>query len=146
MTISIKKVSSVEDIQLCLNIRKTVFILGQNVPEDLEVDGKDQSSDHYLLTVDHIPAGTARVRYIQDAAKIERVAVLDMYRGRGFGEQIMRSILTDLQSVAGIMLAKLGSQTQAVSFYEKLGFVVCSEEYMDANIPHRDMQLLLHRG
>jgi predicted GNAT family N-acyltransferase len=25
-------------------------------------------------------------------------------------------------------------------FYEKLGFAVCSEEYLDANIPHRDMR------
>ena len=139
MNILINKVSSTEDMQKCLDIRTTVFVIGQNVPQSEEVDGKDQDSDHYLLTIDSKPVGVARVRYIEDFAKIERVAILHDYQGQGFGERIMKTILSDLkQSTAS---AKLSSQTYAIPFYEKLGFSVCSEEYMDANIPHRDMVL-----
>ena len=103
MNILITKVSSTEDMQKCLDIRTTVFVMGQNVPQCEDTDGKDQDSAHYLLTIDSIPVGVARVRYIEDFAKIERVAILNDY--------------------------------------EKLGFSVCSEEYMDAKIPHKDMVL-----
>lgn len=141
MGILVNKVSSAEDMQKCLEIRMTVFVIGQNVPQSEEVDGKDQDSDHYLLTIDSMPVGVARVRYIEDFAKIERVAILNDYQGQGLGEQIMKTILSDIKRSSIIVAAKLSSQTYAIPFYEKLGFSVCSEEYMDAKIPHRDMVL-----
>lgn len=57
----------------------------------------------------------------------------------------MKTILFDLKQSGVIAYAKLSSQTYAIPFYEKLGFVVCSEEYMDANIPHKDMYLNLNQ-
>jgi len=145
MNVLVNKVSLAEDIQKCLDIRTTVFVIGQNVPQSEEVDGKDQDSDHYLLTIDGMPVGVARVRYTEDFAKIERVAILNDYQGQGFGVQIMRKMLSDIRQSAAIASVKLSSQTYAIPFYEKLGFSVCSEEYMDANIPHRDMALNLNQ-
>ena len=43
----------------------------------------------------------------------------------------------------GITRAKLGAQTHAIGFYEKLGFAPYGPEYDDAGIPHRDMVLSL---
>jgi predicted GNAT family N-acyltransferase len=143
MKIIIKKVSSQKEIEKCLDIRKKVFVEGQNVSLNEEVDGKDKESDHYLLLVDHQPAGVTRVRFIADYAKIERVAVLDEHQNKGLGKALMQKILADLKKNAAIRTAKLSAQTYAIPFYEKLGFVVCSEEYMDANIPHKDMTLRL---
>ena len=37
----------------------------------------------------------------------------------------------------------LGSQMHAIPFYENLGFSVCGNEYIDAGIRHKDMQLNL---
>lgn len=143
MTILIKKATHPNEIQQCLNIRKQVFIDGQNVPLDEEVDGKDNESVHYLLLVDQEPVGVSRVRFIGDYAKIERVGILDAYQGRGLGKEIMLKILEDLHENQDVRAAKLCSQTHAIPFYEKLGFVVCSEEYMDAGLLHRDMKLVL---
>lgn len=145
MNISINKVSSPDDLQKCLDIRTAVFVIGQNVPQHEDVDGKDQDSEHYLLTINNNPIGVARVRYINDSAIIERVSILDDYQGQGFGKYIMKTILFDLKQSGVIAYAKLSSQTYAIPFYEKLGFVVCSEEYMDANIPHKDMYLNLNQ-
>ncbi len=144
MSISINKIFSSEDLQKCLYIRTQVFVIGQNVPKNEEIDGKDQKSDHYLLTLDNNPVGVARVRYIEDVAKIERVAILTGYQGQGLGKQLMKAILSDLKQSIGIVTAKLSSQVYAIPFYEKFGFTVCSEEYMDANIPHKDMTFHLH--
>ncbi|KTD59742.1 GNAT family acetyltransferase [Legionella sainthelensi] len=141
MTIFIKKVSSDEDIKKCLEIRFKVFVEGQHVPLQEEVDGKDTESEHYLLWYHEHPCGTVRVRYVENFAKIERVAILDEYQGKGLGFALMRFILSDLQERTLIKKIKLSSQTYAIPFYEKLGFLICSDEYMDAGIPHKDMQL-----
>lgn len=141
MNIYVKKIASPAEMQQCLDIRTKVFVDGQKVPLHEERDGKDQDSDHYLLFINEQPAGVARVRFMGQFAKIERVAILDEHQGKGLGKEIMQKILADLQRNKAVITAKLSSQTHAISFYEKLGFSVCSEEYMDANIPHKDMKL-----
>lgn len=138
----VKKAVSNDDIQACLEIRFKVFVDGQHVPKEEELDGKDADSVHYLLLNHQQPVGVARVRYLGDIAKIERVAILDEYQGRGLGREIMLFILSDLKHQSTVKIVKLGSQTHAIPFYEKLGFVVCGGEYMDAGIPHQDMQLV----
>lgn len=141
MNVSIKKVTSQEDLKKCLALRIEVFVHGQKVPMDEEIDGKDETSEHYLLFIDHHPVGVARVRFVDDFAKIERVAILDDYQGKGLGKQLMEAILSELEKHATVTVAKLGAQTYAIPFYEKLGFIVCSEEYMDAGISHKDMKI-----
>jgi len=140
MTLLVKKISTSDEKKICLDIRYQVFVKGQNVPLEEEVDGKDDESEHYLLFVNKQPVGTARVRYLDSTAKIERVAILDAFQGKGYGKQLMQAILRDLQNTPGITKAKLGAQSYAISFYEKLGFSICSDEYLDAGIPHKDMQ------
>jgi len=39
----------------------------------------------------------------------------------------------------GLNQQMLSAQVQATPFYEKLGFTVVSEEYLEAGIPHVDM-------
>lgn len=58
----VKKISETADIQICHAIRHQVFVEGQNVPIHEEVDGLDSSSEHYLLFLNLVPVGTARVR------------------------------------------------------------------------------------
>lgn len=141
MNIDVKKASSPAEMQQCWAIRTKVFVDGQQVPLHEDRDGKDQDSEHYLLFIDAQAVGVARVRFIERCAKIERVAILDEYQGLGLGKAIMQQILADLHQNPAVIAAKLSAQTQAIPFYEKLGFRVCSEEYLDANIPHKDMKL-----
>ena len=130
-------VTRTTDITTCLDIRRVVFIDGQNVPEREEVDGTDPDCIHYLMHVDDVPIATARVTPKGDTAKIQRVAVLGTHRGKGAGAILMRAILQDLKP--DFTTAILGSQTHAIPFYEKLGFTAYGPEYDDAGIPHRDM-------
>jgi len=135
------KISRTEDLEACLNIRREVFIKGQNVPEDIEIDGEDPECTQYLVTVDGAPAATARIKALGATAKIQRVAVLDAHQGTGLGAKLMRFILDDIRP--DFDEALLGSQTHAIGFYEKLGFKAFGPEFDDANIPHREMTLKL---
>lgn len=145
MTLFIKHFNfSDQDINKCLDIRLKVFVQGQNVPQDEEVDGLDPICTHFLATINNSPVATARIRYINNTAKIERVAVLDKYQGLGIGKELMLFILDYLKSNSPANSAKLGSQTHAIEFYEKLGFCVSEdEEFLDGGIPHKNMYIEL---
>lgn len=140
MNVKITRAISEEEIASCMQIRRKVFIEGQGVPEEIEVDGKENECDHYILKIDDFAAGTARVRYLGEKGKIQRVAILDEYQGKGLGRKLMQYIIEDIikKGVAKSMV--LSAQVHAISFYESLGFTVCSDEYMEAGILHKDMQ------
>jgi predicted GNAT family N-acyltransferase len=142
-TVLVKKVSEAIDTEICLSIRYQVFVQGQNIPIHEEVDGLDSSSEHFLLFHNQTPVGTARIRYPEDFAKIERVAILEAYQGQGLGHILMNFIIEDIRQNYRVKKVKLGAQTYAIPFYERLGFLVCSSEYLDAGIPHKDMQIKL---
>lgn len=121
-------------------IRRVVFIVGQNVPEQEERDGKDDEAIHLIAFRDKKAVGTARILLLDGIGKIGRVAVLDEMRGLGMGKAIMIAALEELRS-EGVPKAMLASQTHALGFYEALGFVAEGPEFMDAGIPHRNMTL-----
>jgi predicted GNAT family N-acyltransferase len=136
------EVARTEDLETCLALRRTVFIKEQGVPEALEMDGLDGEALHLLARVDGRPVGTARLFAKGDTGKIGRVCVLPQARGHGVGAALIRAAVEELRGL-GLSRAKLGSQTHAIPFYERLGFVAEGPVYDDAGIPHRDMVLAL---
>ena len=127
------------DLAACHALRRAVFIEEQGVPEAEELDGQDAEAIHLLALRDGLPVGTARILLQGETGKIGRVCVLPQARGTGLGAGLIRAALAVLRDRPGIRRAKLGSQTHAIAFYEKLGFVAQGPIYDDAGIPHRDM-------
>ena len=132
------RISVTDDFDACMPIRRTVFVDEQNVPEELEHDEHDATATHLLAVTDDGPIGTARLLIDGNVGKIGRVAVLRNARGTGAGVALIRAALDELRA-RGCATAKLGAQTHATGFYEKLGFAAFGPEYDDAGIPHRDM-------
>jgi predicted GNAT family N-acyltransferase len=121
-------------------IRIAVFVEEQNVPEELEWDGLDPQSLHVLAqTSAGMAIGTARL--LPDG-HVGRMAVLQPWRRRGVGSAMVRELLA-AATEAGHAMAMLNAQTQAIAFYERLGFEVTGGEFMDAGIPHRAMRRAL---
>ncbi len=131
-----------QDMDAVFDLRRIVFIEGQNVPEELERDEYDASAIHLIAFQGDRPVGTARLLLKGDVGKIGRVAVLADQRGLGMGKAIMRAALDELR-VEKMREARLAAQTHALGFYEALGFVAEGPVFMDAGIPHRDMVLTL---
>ncbi len=130
------------DIATCRSLRRIVFIEEQGVPETDEVDDKDDTAIHLLATEHGTPVGSARLLLLGETGKIGRVCVLKSHRGTGLGAALIRAAIEELCN-HGLTTAKLGAQTHAIGFYERLGFTATGPEYMDAGIPHRDMVLSL---
>ena len=140
MKLDIRFIQNSKDMLSCLELRRTVFIEEQNVPENEEVDGDDPDCDHILLTVSDIPVGAARLKYYNDFIKVQRVCVLKNYRGQGIGSKIINFIIRHVEKNDIRSSVRLGSQIHALEFYKRLGFIEFGEEYLDAGILHKDME------
>ncbi|KCV82642.1 N-acetyltransferase GCN5 [Actibacterium atlanticum] len=130
-----------DDLAACHALRRLVFIEEQGVSEADEMDDLDDQAIHLLATVDGVPVGTARLIRKGETGKIGRVCVVKSARGTGLGARLMQASVDHFRATPGITRAYLSAQTHALGFYESLGFLAYGEEYPDAGIPHRDMEL-----
>lgn len=139
MILNIKNVTSAEfpDAQ---TIRKLVFQEEQGVDAALEFDGQDETSDHIVAYLDSQPVGTARIRYLdRQTAKIERLAVLPIVRGKGIGKQLMEVAL-DIAAKKNIQEVVIHAQQYIMGLHQKLGFEPEGEIFEEAGIPHVKMR------
>jgi predicted GNAT family N-acyltransferase len=132
----VKRANWERDREAIAAIRRRVFIEEQQVPEELEWDGRDEDAIHLLAWVDGTAVATARM--LADG-HIGRMSVLKGYRGRGIGRQLLTEML-HIAKQLGLEEVQLEAQTRALGFYERLGFVAEGETFMDAGIPHRHMR------
>ncbi|KIU53041.1 MULTISPECIES: GNAT family N-acetyltransferase [Pseudomonas] len=116
-------------------IRESVFIAEQNVPPELEWDADDNIAVHFLAFEGDYAIGTARL--LQDG-QIGRVSVLKDWRGLKVGDALMQAAIAEAQN-RDLRQQKLTAQVHATAFYERLGFKVVSEEFLEAGLPHVDM-------
>lgn len=117
-------------------IRRLVFILEQDVPKEIEWDGRDDKSWHWLATDDDDkPIGTAR---LLPEGQIGRMAVLEDWRGSGVGAALLEQAVEKARHL-GFNEVVLHAQSYATGFYERAGFAVVGEEYEEAGIPHVTM-------
>ena len=136
------QVQAVENVALCLKVRRAVFIEDQGIPENIEVDGQDKQCVHFLGELGGAPIATLRIQKQGPKAKIQRVAVLEQYRSTGAGRAIMEEAIAWCRDW-GYKEVVLGAQVTVIGFYEKFGFTVYGEAYVEADIEHRDMKLVL---
>lgn len=123
------------DLLKCHVVRGIVFVEEQGVPYDLEIDEHEGAALHVLWEEDGEPVATGRVRFLDDWAKLERIAVRKAWRGRGLGERIVER-LVELARERGDHRFKLHAQAHLRPYYERLGFAVQGELFQEADIDH----------
>ncbi|WP_371529682.1 GNAT family N-acetyltransferase [Streptomyces sp. NBC_01283] len=142
-----------DDLEACFAVRKEVFVVEQQVPEDLEYDQYDADAVHVIAVRDDgLPLGTGRLLTGAAAAAknggdaevgaLGRLAVTRAARGLGVGAALVRAI-EDTARARGLTAVDLHAQTHALGFYERLGYEVYGPEFPDAGIPHRAMRKAL---
>lgn len=128
--------------EMCYALRRAVFMAEQGVAPGDEWDGLEDECHHFLALDDETPVATARLRPMGTSAKVQRVAVAKAQRATGLGNRIMCHVL-DFARAQGFETVTLEAQTNAIAFYEKLGFAAQGPEFDDAGIAHRRMRLKL---
>ncbi len=138
MSIEIKQIVNPTDLEDAFAIRRQVFCIEQNVPEEIEMDEFDDVATHILAYIDGKAVGTARWRFTDEGCKMERFAVLKEYRGKGVGKELVKYTLEKLKDNN---LIYLNAQESVIKFYKKYGFEVVGDCFYEANIPHKKMIL-----
>ena len=137
-----KIVITPEDLQKAFAVRAIVFVEEQKVSYKEEIDENDNSSTHFLATIDDEPVAVARLRLFKDAVKIERLAVRKAYRGKSIGKK-MFSFVLDYIAEMEYQKITLHAQAYLLKFYENFGFVKHGEKFLEADIEHYTMEKTL---
>jgi predicted GNAT family N-acyltransferase len=139
MSVAIGRADWRRDSEALREVRRRVFIEEQGISREDEWDGQDAGAVHFLATQDGVPVGTAR---LLPSGQIGRMAVLAELRGKGIGRQLLDAAVEAARD-AGLHEVFLHAQRTAEGFYAAAGFHARGPGFMEAGIPHVDMNLPL---
>ncbi|WP_309052227.1 GNAT family N-acetyltransferase [Streptomyces sp.] len=151
--LTVRQAVGEEDRAACFAVRREVFVEEQGVPQELEYDTYDATAVHVLaVRADGVPLGTGRLLHGADAlaktgadasvGSLGRLAVTRAARGLGVGAALVAAI-EEAARERGLDAVDLHAQTQALGFYERLGYAAYGPEFPDAGMPHRAMRKAL---
>ena len=128
-----------------LRLRVDVFVVEQTCPYP-ELDGKDchEGVYHLIGTKNNEMVACARllpagVSYTNPS--IGRVATKETARGNGLGHELISQALILCEELWPGETIDIGAQEHLSHFYQKHGFNVISDMYLEDDIPHVDMRL-----
>ncbi len=136
MEILINKIIDKSQMQKVWDIRRVVFVIEQECPEELEWEFEEEST-HYLASLNGKPVGTARWRRTEKGFKLERFAVLKEARNSGVGSSLVKHLLNELSDQTEKKY--LHAQLTAAPLYAKHGFKPEGENFWEAGIEHVKM-------
>lgn len=134
-----KWITGQQDLTAVMEIRQKVFTQEQGFPAEADRDAFDDQAMHALMFDGDTPVATGRLYF--DGAKLflGRICVLKEYRGQSIGD-----LMTRLMILRGFDFAKeiyLHAQMQAKGFYERYGFQVEGEPFLEEGQEHVLMRL-----
>lgn len=145
MNLVIKKFNelTIAELYEILKVRAEVFVVEQNcVYQDL--DDIDYNSLHVFLEEEGKVKAYLRA-YIKDAnaGTVQIGRVLTTVRGTGLGLDMLKTGIEAAKKELCTNKIYIEAQTYAIGFYEKVGFQVVSDEFLEDGIPHVAMELLV---
>jgi ribosomal protein S18 acetylase RimI-like enzyme len=105
----------------------------------------------FMLLFDGLPIGSVRyfpVPHDTPSWEFKRLGVLHAFRGRGYGELLVRAIerAAPAQGVRRIQLGVRADQPRLVAFYERLGYTLDAAVRLSAQNTLTDPPVTLSRG
>jgi len=124
-------------------LRHEVFVVEQNVPEELEWDEFDQGAIHFACEDENGRIiGTARLIVTGDKGTIGRLCVAGPHRHQKMATRIMDEILSYCRELK-VRTCELHAQLYLQAFYEHCGFTALGNAYLEAGIEHITMRRVL---
>lgn len=145
MELKVKKFEELSPFEVyeILKSRSEVFMLEQNIICQ-DMDDMDLKSFHFFFWKENRVVAYLRAFYTDDSSEQMVIGrVLTLIRGQGLGRELMEK---SVDYIRDNMLAKsisLHSQVRAEGFYKKLGFKTTSPEFLEEDVPHITMELIL---
>ena len=125
-----------------LRLRQQVFVVEQQCAY-LDTDSLDPKAHHMLCERDGQLMAYQRCMepgLVYPESALGRIVVDPAMRGRRLGrELVQRGIAFNLSRWPGCAI-RINAQAHLQPFYAELGFIAEGEQYLEDNIPHRQMR------
>ena len=124
-----------------LKVRSEIFVVEQNcIYQDL--DDIDYRSLHIFYEADGNVIAYLRAFEKNSSANIVQMGrVLTLTHGIGLGGQLLKEGITQIKEKMNPSAIYIEAQCYAIGFYEREGFVITSDEFLEDGIPHVEMML-----
>lgn len=140
-SLTIKIVESEDERLKAMLVRAIVYMHEQKCPFHEEFDLNDHTATQIIgLTADDEPVLTARVRYFNGFAKIERLAIRSEHRGNGYAHQLLGFML-NLGRQKGFSQFYLHAQARLQPFYQRYGFQAVGGDFAFSDHDYVEMVL-----
>jgi ElaA protein len=134
---------SIDELYALLQLRAEVFVVEQDCVYQ-DIDGKDQKSLHLLGYQGKELIAYARIfhkgDYFQEAS-IGRIIVKLAYRKMDIGQRLLDYSINYINFTLQEQKIRISAQKYLIKFYQKHGFQVDGEGYLEDGIPHVNMIL-----
>jgi ElaA protein len=135
------ELSSLEMYEI-LHLRNEVFIVEQKCPYQ-DIDDKDKYGFH-LFAKDEKKTICAYLRILDqgqtfDEISIGRVIIRKDMRGTGLGQKMLLKAIEFIENTLKEHKIRIAAQAHLQNFYKAVGFIPCSEVFLEDNIPHIEM-------
>jgi len=143
MIFHIKKFNELttDELYVILQLRSEVFVIEQDcIYQDL--DQKDQLAYHILGVLDNQIIAYARIFKSGDyflKPSIGRIVVKKEFRKFKYGYKLVENSIQFIEKNLKENNILISAQSYLTKFYNSLGFIQISEEYLEDDIPHIKM-------
>ena len=132
---------TIDELYEILKLRSIVFVVEQNcIYQDL--DDIDKRAYHIFMKEKDKPEVNVYIRVFEkdkDTAQIGRVVTAQNYRRKGYATKLMLKGIEIAKNEMKKTKVYLEGQVYVAEFYQKLGFKIISDEFLEDGIPHYKM-------
>lgn len=128
-----------DELYKILQARVAVFVVEQSCPYQ-ELDDKDFESLHVYYEEDGKIAAYLRA-FEKEPGVVQMGRVLTIRRGAGLGGEILKEGIAQIRGHFDSRKIYIEAQVYAKGFYEREGFKVSGNEFLEDGIPHVPMEL-----
>ena len=121
-----------------LKVRAAVFVVEQEICYQ-DMDDIDFGATHVALWDDDQIVAYSRVFKDEEPGAWHIGRVLTTQRNKNYGLRVMQEAINVAEAL-GARQIKIEAQSYAIGFYEKVGFEVCSDEFLIDGILHKRMR------
>ncbi|HIU25216.1 MAG TPA: GNAT family N-acetyltransferase [Candidatus Copromorpha excrementigallinarum] len=143
MELKVKKFNELTTAELyeLLRARSEVFVVGQKCAYQ-DMDGRDYRSLHFFYEEKGRVAACLRAFSREgEEGTLQIGRVLTVEHGRGMGRRLLEESIKFIREKTEAKRLFMEAQEYAAGFYEKFGFTVTSDVFLEDGIPHVAMEL-----
>ena len=139
---------TIDELYEILKLRSEVFVVEQNCVYQ-DIDDIDKRSYHLFMKEKDKPEVKVYIRVFEkdkETSQIGRVVTAKDERRKGYASELIKKGIDISKNEMKKTQVYLEGQVYAAKLYEKLGFKIISDEFLEDGIPHYKMLKTLNES